>query len=96
MGWLNGSGSGSLKEGDYIRGFTFNCSCFGKIKDRSYPAKWKKPESRLEVFGKDIGTTKKCELNVAMADLVYLVKDGRIIELTKDQWNKIQSGKEPQ
>jgi TonB family protein len=94
LGWLNGSGYGNLKEGDILRGFTFTCSCLGRIRDRYYPAKWKKQELQLEVFGSDIGTTKQCELKVTMQDLVYALKNGILIALSRDQWNRMQLGGE--
>ena len=91
QGWMVGSGYGNMKEGKSLRGFKFTCSCPGGFKRKSYAAKWKKPESRLEVFNIDLQTSTKCKLDMEMTDLIYTFKDGRLIAVTSDQWNKIQN-----
>jgi TonB family protein len=84
-GHMNGSGYGNLKEGTYLRGFTYTCSCKGKFEAGTYAARWMEPAASIEINSFDIspaGTKylQPCELKVTMQNLIYGLKDGALIE----------------
>lgn len=93
-----GSGYGNVKDGDSFRGFYFVCTCgewFAVSQDSdAYHGKWKKYGSRLEIISSQIGNTdkkKRCELGVTIKDQVYLLKDGRLVTATLEQWKQMEN-----
>jgi hypothetical protein len=96
VGGVIGSGHGNLAGSESVQGFDYTFSCdspFNATQGTAfYPAKWKKPETRLEIFETRIGDTNKhdtCELKVTMMNVVYANDNGHLVTYTMEQWNKV-------
>src|SRR6266850_754851 len=96
MGGAIGSGHGNLVSDDSVRGFDYTFSCsrpFNATQGTSVnPAKWKKPETRLEILESRIGDADKhdtCELKVTMTNVVYGYDNGHLVTYSIEQWNKV-------
>jgi TonB family protein len=93
-GWV-GNGYGNVKDGDSFQGFVFTCTCTSRYNlsqsNEAYSAKWKKPGSRLEIVGTQVGDSQKqnrCELKVTVKNLVYMLKDGNLVSVSIEQWEQ--------
>jgi hypothetical protein len=85
--YVDGEGRADLYENGQPRGFDYGFRCDDRVRlsdgYETYPARWKKPGSELEilqpVMGKP-GATWVCNLKVEMKDFVYIRHNGLVDE----------------
>ena len=78
---IKGSGYGNAWDAGIPHGFSFDCSCDRTLDPASsYPARWVRPDSRMEIalgFDATTGSQKTCELEVKMRNAVFTMRDGQ-------------------
>ncbi len=82
----NGFGHANLTEASRKQGFDFTFSCSRPFLPSEgsgmYPARWKKPDTRLVITTTEIGNPKKhasCELKVSLEPFTYEVRNTQLV-----------------
>jgi hypothetical protein len=89
-GVYSASGLGNVTDGDSTHGFDFRYECSIGLRrtprNQSYPARWKKPQLRLDVLAAQIGKDneyRECRLDTSVREGVYVIGPGGISELSQ-------------
>lgn len=92
-----GIGRGNVLEGESIHGFDFSYLCEAElttsVAGRAYPAKWKKPQLRMELLGNQIGEKEKyvkCDLKTSVHEGIYVTGGGSIGEMSQENFKAFQ------
>ena len=94
-----GHGRGNVIDGGQINAMEYNFVCYDEFlvseAGEDYPAKWKKPGLSLELLMGVIGSdtkTRTCELKVALKDYVFFHTNGKLVEISQDDyWSRQQA-----
>jgi hypothetical protein len=93
-----GHGSGNLTEDGQTQGMEYTFSCLDEFlkseTGEDYPARWKKPGLSLELLMGVVGSdtkTRTCELKVALKDYVFLHTNGKLTQVSQQEYMARQS-----
>ncbi len=95
-----GHGRGNVIDGDEIHAMEYDYDCGDSFlvseSGEDYPAKWKKPGLSLELLMGVIGSdtrTHACELKVALKDYVFLYTNGKLTQISQQEYQARQSAR---
>jgi hypothetical protein len=93
-----GHGRGNVIDGDEIHAMEYDYNCVDSFlvseAGEDYPAKWKRPGLSLELLIGVIGSdtrTHACELKVALKDYVFLYANGKLTQISPEEYQARQS-----
>lgn len=90
--YSHGHGKANLIDGTLTNAMVYEFRCDGhptsSEADETYPARWKKPGTEIELLMGRVGSEHitKCSLAVTLKPYVYHVRDGSLITMTQEEW----------
>jgi hypothetical protein len=92
-----GHGRGNVFDGDEVHAMEYTFVCYDDFlvneAGEDYPARWKKPGLSLELLMGVVGSdtrTRTCELKVALKDYVFLHLNGKLTQISQEEYQARQ------